>query len=498
MSKTKYKKPLHGFFFITITKKIALIYGGLFSLSLMLLSSLLLFNISTIQESSLKRELSQTVNILENYVVSGNQLSNSALEGLQTNQLVEISIIDFTANEIYATYGDETAQVYEILLHLPEYNSPLSGLIPENAGVSEISEEENFSGTGRNFTMDNSNNQKLLVNSKSFVYNGHEYLALALKVIDSTGNDFVMKSIFRRILFIDLIGIICSFLVGLYISQKILHPMDQIRTMAEMISIEDLSQRLPVDGPDDEMKELKITFNSMIARLEESFQKQNQFVSDASHELRTPIAVIRGYANLINRWGKSDTSILQESIDSIISETDHMNVLIKQLIFLAKGDKNMLHTEMVPINLKDIAQEILQEIEIMEIDRIVTLNVKEDVTILGDADMLKQLMNIHLENAVKYSKDGSLIEIRVWKDEKNAYISIQDHGVGISADDQKMIFDRFYRADKSRNKEIPGNGLGLSIASWIAQAHNGTIQVESTPDEGSCFTDVFPLFFEKK
>ena len=175
-----------------------------------------------------------------------------------------------------------------------------------------------------------------------------------------------------------------------------------------------------------------------------------------------------------------------------------MNVLIKQLIFLAKGDKNMLHTEMVPINLKDIAQEILQEIEIMEVDRIVTLNAKEDITILGDADMLKQLMNIHLENAVKYSKDGSLIEIRVWKDEKNAYISIQDHGVGISTDDQKMIFDRFYRADKSRNKEIPGNGLGLSIASWIAQAHNGTIQVESTPDEGSCFTDVFPLFFEKK
>ena len=143
-----------------------------------------------------------------------------------------------------------------------------------------------------------------------------------------------------------------------------LKPVEEIQQTAERISIEDLSQRIDTSGPDDEMKELAETFNSMISRLENSFQKQNQFISDASHELRTPISVIQGYANLINRWGKSDPTVLEESIQSILAETEHMSQLIKKLLFLAKSDQNRIPVQKEQFCLNELVKEVVKEMEI--------------------------------------------------------------------------------------------------------------------------------------
>lgn len=246
------------------------------------------------------------------------------------------------------------------------------------------------------------------------------------------------------------------------------------------------------------MKELTSTFNSMIERLDTSFRKQNQFISDASHELRTPIAVIQGYANLINRWGKSDPAILQESIDSILTETEHMSALIRQLLFLAKGDQNKLIAQKANITLNEVAAELVREMEVLDVDRKIVLVEEEPVEIFADYDLIKQLLWIHGENALKYSKDGGVVEVKVWKDKKYGYVSVKDNGMGIAEEDLSKIFDRFYRVDKSRNKEISGTGLGLAIGKWIMDCHEGEILVESKVGEGTVFTDRFPLCTGKK
>lgn len=246
------------------------------------------------------------------------------------------------------------------------------------------------------------------------------------------------------------------------------------------------------------MKELTITFNSMIDRLDGAFQRQSQFISDASHELRTPIAVIQGYANLINRWGKSDPEVLQESIDSILTETDHMSALIRQLLFLAKGDQNKLHAQKARVSLNEIAAELVREMDLLQEGRSITFTAEDEVEIFAEYDLIKQLLWIHGENALKYSPNGSEIAVRVWKDASFGYVSVEDHGAGIAEEDLRKIFDRFYRADKSRNKEVSGTGLGLAIARWIIDCHDGEVLVESKAGEGTIFTDKFRLFSAEK
>lgn len=246
------------------------------------------------------------------------------------------------------------------------------------------------------------------------------------------------------------------------------------------------------------MKELTITFNSMIDRLDGAFQRQSQFISDASHELRTPIAVIQGYANLINRWGKSDPEVLQESIDSILTETNHMSALIRQLLFLAKGDQNKLHAQKARVSLNEIATELVREMDLLQEGRSITFTAEDEVEIFAEYDLIKQLLWIHGENALKYSPNGSEIAVRVWKDASFGYVSVEDHGAGIAEEDLRKIFDRFYRADKSRNKEVSGTGLGLAIARWIIDCHNGEVLVESKVGEGTIFTDKFRLFSAEK
>ena len=377
----------------------------------------------------------------------------------------------------------------------------LSGLLNKDEVIEELSKTEyhirSLKELGVNrqeFILEGPGEQKFMLLSTQYKKDGDKYQIQAFKQLN--GNQDFLQSFLWKMVIADFIGIFCAFLAGRYISRRVLKPVEQIRTTAERISIEDLTQRIDLDGPDDEMKELTITFNSMIDRLEKAFHRQNQFVSDASHELRTPISVIQGYASLINRWGKSNPDVLQESIDSILGETEHMKELINNLLFLAKSDQNRMHAKRARMCLNDVAQEIVKELDLLQKDRTITYEEAEQVEINGDSDLIKQLLWIHGENALKYTTDGGKIHIKVWKDKKYAYVSIADDGMGIAEEEQSKIFDRFYREDKSRNKEISGTGLGLSIAKWIVSSHDGAILVESKRGEGATFIDRFPLWVE--
>lgn len=465
---------------MAIAKKITVMYGGIFSLSLLVVSFLIIFNAAVLKQNDTKQEILKSIENIETYLHQNGAIDEDTLASLVENKYVEVIVIDFKDKKsIKSTFGPP-----------PPFIDNFRQRNMDGAKVREKVIDED----GKDYMIESDRGQEFVIVEKRLNTKDGEYMIQGYKMLSD--NMLYIRAFAFRLILIDVLGIFCAFWIGKSISRSMLKPVKNIRQTAERISIEDLSRRIDVTGPDDEMKELSVTFNSMIDRLETAFKKQSQFISDASHELRTPISVIQGYANLINRWGKSDPTVLQESIESILAETDHMTMLIKKLLFLAKSDQNSLHAQKEKMSLNQVVKEIVKEIGVMEVKKQIELEEKAEVEIFADPSLIKQLLWIHTENAMKYTPENGLIQFCVYKDEKYAYVSVSDNGAGLSEEDIPLIFDRFYRADKSRNKEIPGTGLGLSIAKWIADTHDGKIIVESEPQKGTTFINCFMLYKE--
>lgn len=291
----------------------------------------------------------------------------------------------------------------------------------------------------------------------------------------------------------SILGIVFIAVAGSKTSRRLLSPIDKMTKMVKDISINELDKRLDVSGSKDELKDLAKTFNDTLDRLENSVEIQNQFVSDASHELRTPISVIQGYANLIDRWGKDDPQILEESITSIKIEAEVMKNLVEKLLFLARGDKNTQKVDKQKFMLNEVIDEVLRET--VMIDRIhnINNNKNEEIQIYADRNLLKEAIRIFVDNSIKYTPTGGNITLDSWSKGKNAVITIEDTGIGIAKEDIPNIFNRFYRADKSRTKASGGTGLGLAISKWIIEHHNGTISVTSQLNVGTIIKVEIPI-----
>lgn len=290
----------------------------------------------------------------------------------------------------------------------------------------------------------------------------------------------------------DFAGILLSVVSGYLISRRILKPIDKITTAAKSISVTDLNSRLDTGGADDELTRLAVTFNDMIDRLRQSFELQNKFVSDASHELRTPISVIKGYINLIDRWGKEDKSVLQESIDAIKNETAGMTELIEKLLFLARGDSGVLKLHKETVEIDDLIREIIRECELIAPEHNLTYELNEKSVINADRKMIKQLLRALLDNSIKFTPINGNIRISAGTEQDKATITVSDSGIGIPPAEIDNIFQRFYRVDKSRTQETGGSGIGLAIVKWIVDAHGGSICAESIPGKGTSITVKLP------
>lgn len=276
------------------------------------------------------------------------------------------------------------------------------------------------------------------------------------------------------------------------ISKKSLKPVDSMIDKVKEISINDLDTRLDVSGVKNELKDLAKTFNIMLDEIQYSVEKQNQFVSDASHELRTPISVIQGYANLLSRWGKDDKEVLEESINAIKDESLSMKKLIESLLFLARGDRNKQIIEKEDFKINELIDEVVKESIMIDKKHNILSTNNEEFTIYGDKNLLKEAIRVFVDNSMKYTQEGGVIKINSFQNNKGIYILIEDNGIGISEDDLPNIFNRFYRSDKSRSKESGGTGLGLSIAKYIVDAHNGNIKVYSKLEEGTIVSIELP------
>ncbi len=260
----------------------------------------------------------------------------------------------------------------------------------------------------------------------------------------------------------------------------------------DKINATHLDSRIDLPGTQKELQSLAAAINGMLDRVNAAYQSQMRFVSDASHELRTPIAVIQGYANLLSRWGKDDPAVLQESIEAIRSEADSMKELVEQLLFLARGDNDTVHMEKEVLELTALAAEVAREMEMIDQNHEFATHWTGAVYVYADSGLMKQALRILVDNSIKYSPDGGTITLSVEGDGSMARISVQDQGQGMNAQALPHIFERFYRTDESRARQTGGTGLGLAIARWIVERHEGHIEVWSFEGVGTRMTLVFP------
>ena len=243
---------------------------------------------------------------------------------------------------------------------------------------------------------------------------------------------------------------------------------------------------------DAELEGLETAVNKLMARMRDSYRQQARFVSDASHELRTPIAVIKGYADLLDRWGKTDEKILEESIEAIKSESDNMQHLVEQLLFLARGDSGRTPLNMTDFDLTEMMKEVWEESVMIDDAHTYCFEGGGEIPVRGDISLIKQAARILIENASKYTPEGGEIKLRSLVSDGHPAFSVQDSGIGINQSDIPHIFERFYRADDSRSKQTGGSGLGLAIAKWIVERHGGRFEVLSRKDIGTRITVILP------
>jgi hypothetical protein len=290
------------------------------------------------------------------------------------------------------------------------------------------------------------------------------------------------------------IGVAIAIIMSIILGQKIVRPIKNIIRTTEKITTDDLNQRIEEPKQDDELKTLTQIINQMLDRLENSFENQTKFVSDASHELRTPLAIIKGYAEIIKKRRFSDEEIFEESIDSIINETENMKNLVQKLLFLAKGEITKINTNFQIIEMKEFVQQIHTDTEVSSKSHKFYLEKNQEYKVEADVTLLQQAIRALIENAIKYSEENTNIYIEsIIKDGKKGIVSIRDEGVGISEEDTKRIFDRFYRVDDSRTKATGGTGLGLAIVKRIVEIHKGEIEILSELGKGTKISIILSL-----
>ncbi len=250
-------------------------------------------------------------------------------------------------------------------------------------------------------------------------------------------------------------------------------------------------EQLPVGDAD--LEGLVTAVNNLIQRMHNSYRQQVRFVDDASHELRTPIAVIQGYVNMLDRWGKRDEKVLDESISAIQTEAEHMKKLVEQLLFLARGESGRQKMQMENLSLTELLTEVCEESKMIDPDHTYRLVIEAPMTAWADVALLKQAVRILADNAAKYTPPNGGITFRLRALSADCpCIEVQDNGIGICKEDASHIFDRFYRGDPARSRGESGSGLGLAIAKWIIDKHQGYFTIKSYAEIGSRISIVLP------
>jgi len=283
---------------------------------------------------------------------------------------------------------------------------------------------------------------------------------------------------------------------GYWLSRRALAPVDQITQEARSITAHNLSRRLAVPHTRDELQRLSMTLNGMLERLEKAFQRVTQFTADASHELRTPIALMRTRAEIALRRPRSEDAY-RETLDQVLKELERTSGLIEKMMLLARADSGVETLQRIHLNLAESVAQACREGRTLAMAKQISFHEQlpeAPVWVEGDTHFLRRLFLILIDNAVKYTPPEGRIDVTLGTDAGGAVAEFRDTGIGMAAEDLPNIFERFYRSESARAREMGGAGLGLSIGRWIAEAHGGTIEVESTVGQGTVFRVRLPIW----
>ncbi|RAK10518.1 signal transduction histidine kinase [Halanaerobium saccharolyticum] len=448
-----------------ISWKITILYAFMFMMLIFLINLSIYFFLSSFIDDNIKKSINNTTEL----VLSQFSGIGDPVNFFDTDLLQQISRSE---ENIFFRVLNKDGKVQAQSKYLEEMDIPISAEIEEFRSGTKVLAVKTI--PMNNFVF--SRGYLQVVRDITFEKNFLDFLIIVLTIAAG-------------------IGALISVFLGYFTTKRMLSPINKVTETAREISSSDLGRRLEVSGPDDELKKLALTFNSMLDRLEKSFKRQKQFVSDASHELRTPISVIKGYVDLLDRWGKEKKDVRDEAIEAIKKETVSMKQLMENLLLLARGDDSEFKKEEELFNFNNLIKEIIKEFELMEKEIDLEFAEEAKIDFYGDPNLFKQLLRIFLDNAIKFTSHRGKIEIKIDKIETDKfYFSITDNGPGISSDDLPFVFDRFYQADKSRTrKDNKGSGLGLAIAKQIVDSYQGDIDVESEAGTGTKFIIILPL-----
>lgn len=380
-----------------------------------------------------------------------------------------IRILDRNQHIIYSTTSFDTLRV-----PLAGFTQPLKGQV--------------WRGTVKNTHGVDIRVYSVMLVDQSHIY-GVVQVGQSLDILNGHLEDIAWGLILVTPLVLLLSAAVCYWLAG-----RAFMPIHRLAYTAREIEASDLHRRVPVPKPRDEVRELALIFNQMIERLERAFTQQRRFVADASHELRTPVAVIRNMTEVaLSHPADSEdyVSVLRE----INAETERLGLLISDLLTLARADEGQILLDHDAVRLDLLAADVVESMEALALEHQISLRAGQlqQATVLGDAARLIQVIMSLVDNAITYTNEGGTVTLSVTTEDNLAQLSVSDTGIGIAPRDQQHVFERFYRADPARSRAAGGSGLGLSIVDWVVKAHGGTVMVESQLGRGTTFIIELPL-----
>jgi len=421
--------------------------------------------------------------------VSTRSLKNDAEEGQSFQNAAES-----TAEEL--STPPQALLIFDARGKLLANNHPEEDFPAKLPGLNLISGSEAYFYTLAEED-DKYDRHRAAVRSVSIPSTDRRYIILASQPLEAVEEE--LKALRQIIYFAGPAALLLAGLGGWILARKGLKPVVEMAESARRIGAENLGQQLPVTNPRDELGQLAITFNELLARLHEAFAQQRQFMADASHELRTPLSVLHTTAGVTLRKQHRTEDDYREAIQTMDEQTQRLVRIVQDMFTLARADAGRYPLRKQALSLDKLLEEVSRAGHLLAAEKGSTLELKNlpSAEFHGDEDLLRRMILNLIDNAIKYTSPGGVVVLRLAREPDFYLIEVTDTGQGIPPEAQSRIFERFFRVDKARSRREDANGggagLGLSIANWIAQAHGGSLILANTGPDGTTFLAKLPI-----
>jgi signal transduction histidine kinase len=473
---------------MTLRRRLTLAYVGFFAVALIVLDIGLYLIVRQALYSSIDSDLERGAQYLPDGITSSNETLRAS-----SNQVLQ----DYFSDNSFFILTQQTVSGFDATNLKVQVYQPNGDLVAKSPnlqyimGVNETLLAQALGGQETTHTVD-SGKMRMRELLQPLLFRGQ--VVGALQVTRSLRDtDFALQLLLYVLLGGGTIVLLTAARGGAWLTRAAFKPIDEVtRTAQSIVRAEDLSRRVPVPPAPDELQRLTVTVNDLLARLEGLFSALRRFVADVSHELRTPLAAMQGNLEVLDRGAARDPELLAESLADMRREVARLIRMANDLLLLAQSEAGVqLRDE--PIELDTLLLEVHRELRPLAGNIQLRLGHEDQIIVRGDRDRIKQaLLNLGI-NALQHTPSGGTVTLGLAQQEGYARLMVSDSGLGISAGDLPYIFDRFYRADRSRSRHQGGAGLGLAIVKWVAEAHNGRVEVASTPGSGSEFSLWLPL-----